>query len=354
MGIRVILSDLHFGTKECSLNLKPVSAALRDFLRSFSNIEEVVFAGDILDVNISSFTRAIEGDRDLGQLGFREWLAFLFKDVAIEIGRIVYIPGNHDYKVWDILSTDKAFVQPYSKGEVPKNLPLMKAMFENPFIKGIAPPVIRDRFVVIYPDYEFDLAGRKVVVTHGHYLDATQNLSTMDLLGYIDCEGKGKTSEAIRKFFIATAQYQALANIASYKSWSRKIATIISKAFCGVNLPKNFIRDFGNIFDPGLRNKGIDSKMLNLIEIYLYYFSEKCPEVFIFGHTHEAGRSYTNPAGKGLIDKPIEVWNDGGFITNKKANRAGTFIIVDDNQHVTEQIKLYEVDLSGNIGEYNA
>ena len=273
MGIRVILSDLHFGVPECSLNLEPVSAALRDFLRRHTNIEEVIFAGDILDVNISSFTRAIEGNTDSVQCGFREWLAYLFEDVRIKIGRIVYIPGNHDYKVWDILSTDKAFVQPYSNGEVPKNLPLMKATFENPFIKGVAPLVIRDRFIVIYPDYEFDLAGRKVVVTHGHYLDATQNLSTMDLQGYIDSEGEGKRSDAIRKFFISTAQYQALANLASYKPWSRKIATIISKAFSGVSLPKNFIRDFGNIFAPGLRNKVIDSRMLNLIETYLYYFT---------------------------------------------------------------------------------
>ena len=352
MAVRLICSDLHFGDPCCSLNLGPVSEALRDFLQKHTTIEEVVFAGDILDVNISSFTKAVEGNTDLGQLGFREWLAYFFEDIEVEIGRIVYIPGNHDYKVWDILSTDKTFVQPHSKGEVPKNLPLMEATFEDPFIKGVAPPIIRDRFVVIYPDYEFDLAERQVVVTHGHYLDATQNLSTMDLQGYIDIEGEGKTSDAIRKFFIATAQYQALANIASYKTWSRKIATIISKVYSRISLPKNFIKDFGSIFDSGLRNKVIDSRMLNLIETYLYHFSEKCPDVFIFGHTHEAGRSYTNPSSEGPIDKVVEVWNDGSFITNEGANRAGTFIITDDSQNIDDQIKLYEVDLSGNIEEY--
>lgn len=353
MGIRVILSDLHFGVPECSLNIKPVREALRNFLRKYPPIEEIIFAGDILDVNISSFTRAIEGSKDLGQLGFREWLEYLFGDAKIKVGRIVYIPGNHDYKVWDILSTDKAFVQPYSRGDVPKNLPLMKGTFEHSFLKGVPPAEMRDNFVVIYPDYEFDLASRQVLVTHGHYLDWTQNLSTMDLQGYIDAEEEGMAEQAVRKFFIATAQYQALASIASYKVWSRKSATLLARIYAIITLPRKFIRNFGKIFDTGLRNKVINSRMLILIETYLHYFSKIAPDVFIFGHTHVAGRSYIHPASKGPMGKAIEVWNDGGFIINREGNRAGTFIIADDSQPIENQIKLYEIDLAGNIRAHN-
>lgn len=344
MSIRVIFSDLHFGDPLCSLRRKLVTQGLRSFLQGLGRIDELILAGDILDANISSLTKAIEGLKGTGswskQIGFRTWLSYLLEDGGLDVGRIIYIPGNHDYIIWNILSTDKAFVQPISQGKVPTDLPLIEATFSQPFIRGIAPQRMRDKFEVIYPDHEFDLAGRSVLVTHGHYLDDQQTLfKSLDEL--VQKEG-GNEAKAVRKFFIGTAQYQAVANAVSYLKGTREFVDKAHKAL------STFIDIFGK-----LRNQPINAKMLRAIEMYLLYFRKKRPDVFIFGHTHEPGRKNTNtiaPKNR-LIQKGIDVWNDGSFIEDKRLGRAGSFIVTNDNPESGSPIKLYEVDLQGNVKE---
>ncbi len=347
MAKRVIFSDLHFGDPACSLNRKPVAEGLRSFLSSQGRVKELIFAGDILDANISSLTRAIEGIGSSGawpkEIGFRRWLSYLF-DSKFDAEKIVYIPGNHDYIIWNILSTDKAFTQPISKGEVPTNLPLMEATFSEPFVRGLAPEKIRERFVAIYPEYEFDLSGRSVLVTHGHYLDEKQTL--FKNLKRLIREENGNEAKAIRKFFIGTAQYQAVANSVSYMKGTREF---VDKVHKGLSAIFDIIGVIGN-----LRDKPIDAEMLAAIEMYLHYFRKKKPDVFIFGHTHEAGHSNTGAFGrtreKRLIEKVIDVWNDGGFIKSPLSSRAGTFIITDDAKP-GGSIKLFKLDSKGDIEE---
>jgi UDP-2,3-diacylglucosamine pyrophosphatase LpxH len=344
MEKRVIFSDLHFGDPLCSLRRKPVVEGLRTFLREIEPIKEIILAGDILDANIASLTQAIEG-KPPRQFGFRQWFAHLFEEKAPQVGRVVYIPGNHDYIIWNILSTDLAFVQPISQGEPAKNLPLKEETFLKPFIRGIAPQKIRDHFVVEYPDYVFDMAGRPVLVTHGHYLDEKQTLFK-NLKALIEHEN-GDEAKAVRNFFKFTAQYQVLANAVSFMKGSREFVDKIHKK----------LGDFVDLFDiiGKLRNKPIDGKMLEAIEMYLYYFRSKEPDVFIFGHTHEAAHT-TTASGNGekerLINKVIDVWDDGCFIEDRNG-RAGTFIVTDDSQKSGEQIKLYEVTTKGGVREMN-
>jgi UDP-2,3-diacylglucosamine pyrophosphatase LpxH len=346
MAKRVIFSDLHFGDPSCSLSSQPVALGLRSFLWSLGEVEDLILAGDILDANISSLTRAIEGKKSSGtwpkQIGFRYWLAHLFEDNRFDVKRIVYIPGNHDYIIWNILSTNEVFVDPISQGKVPTNLPLTEGTFLQPFIRGVAPDKVRERFMVIYPDYEFDLSGHSVLVTHGHYLDETQTLFRN--LGALIRKENGNKRKAIRKFFIGTAQYQAVANAVSYLKDTREF---VEKAY----------KSISSIFDAigRLRNKPIDVNMLKAIEMYLFYFRNKQPDVFMFGHTHEAGQTNTKVLGsdkaKRLIPKDIEVWNDGSFIKSRSTRQAGTFIVTDDNPAAGRPIRLLEVDSKGNVKE---
>jgi len=321
-----------------------VALGLRRFLRELGRIDELILAGDILDANISSLTQAIEGKKGSKpwprQIGFRKWLSYLFEGNRLDVRQIVYLPGNHDYIIWNILSTDKAFVQPISHGKVPINLPLMEAAFPEPFIRGVAPQAIRDRFQVIYPDYEFDLAGHSVLVTHGHYLDELQTLFK-NLEELVQKEG-GNEAKAVRKFFIGTAQYQSVANAISYMKGSREFVDKTHKTL------SRLFDIFGK-----LRNKPINKKMLRGIEMYLRYFRKKRPDVFIFGHTHKPGRSNTKKLRdeNRLIKKAIDVWNDGSFIEDRSAGIAGSFIVTNDNPTSGGPVKLYEVDLKGVVKE---
>ncbi|MBZ5563038.1 MAG: metallophosphoesterase [Acidobacteriia bacterium] len=346
MAKRVIFSDLHFGDPQCSLSNQSVAMGLRSFLWGLGPVEELILAGDILDANISSLTRAIEGKKSSGpwpkQIGFRFWLAHLFEDNKFDVKRIVYIPGNHDYIIWNILSTNEVFVDPISQGKVPTNLPLTEGTFLQPFLRGVAPENIRDRFCAVYPDHEFDLAGRAVLVTHGHYLDEQQTL--FKNLDELIRKENGNKKKAVRKFFVGTAQDQAVANAVSYLKDTREF---VEKAY----------KSISSIFDAigKLRNKPIDVKMLKAIEMYLCYFRNKQPDVFVFGHTHEAGHATTavlgSDKGKRLIPKDIEVWNDGSFLYSRSKRLAGTFVATDDSPEKGGPIKLFEVDSKGVVKE---
>lgn len=346
MARTIIFSDLHFGDPDCSLSNPQVEAGVRSFLSDLGTVDEIILAGDILDANISSLTRAIEGRINSGgaaeQIGFRRWFARLFEDNGFDAKSIVYIPGNHDYIIWNILSTNKAFVDPISQGQIPRNLPLTEGDFPQPFIRGIAPAKVRDRFCVVYPDREFHVAGLSVLVTHGHYLDEQQTLfKNLDELIRLE---DGNKKEGIRKFFIGTAQYQAVANAVSYLKSTRNFVEVAYKSI-------------SSIFDAigKLRGKPIDQNMLKAVEMYLYYFRDKQPDVFIFGHTHKAGRSNTKLLGSGrakrLIPKDIEVWNDGSFLHSRSRDQAGTFILTEDNPATGDPIKIFEVNSNGAVKE---
>lgn len=346
MARTIIFSDLHFGDPDCSLSNPRVEAGVRSFLSDLGTVDELILAGDILDANISSLTRAIEGQRSSGgmgeQIGFRQWFAHLLEGNGFDTKSIVYIPGNHDYIIWNILSTNEAFVDPISQGKIPTNLPLTEGDFPQPFIRGIASERVRDRFCVVYPDFEFDLAGRSVLVTHGHYLDEQQTLfKNLDELIRLE---KGNKKEAVRKFFIGTAQYQAVANAVSYLKSTRNFVEVAYKSI-------------SSIFDVigKLRDKPIDQNMLKAIEMYLYYFRDKQPDVFVFGHTHKAGRSNTKALRSGraerLIPKDIEVWNDGSFLHSRSREQAGTFILTEDNPATGGPIKIFEVNSKGAVKE---
>lgn len=343
MAKRVIFSDLHFGDPLCSLRHEAVTRGLAEYLRGLGGVEEVILAGDILDANVSSLSLAIWGRPASGaggwpeQLGCEGWLSTIFQGLALNPKRIVYIPGNHDYIVWNLLATELAFMTPLSEGRRPKGLPMMSGFFERPFIRGIAPVALRDRFVVSYPNHEFNLGDKKVLVTHGHYLDAKQSLFR-DLGDTLD-KKDGNVKAAVRDYFKRTAQYQALANSVSYFHDDRVFVDKVHKGLSGL---LDSIRFLGL-----LRKEAIDEGMLRAIEMYLDYFCERRPDYFIFGHTHEAGQACTSqiPADKRLITKDIKVINDGSFIESE--HDAGSFVVVDDGPGVADPIRLLRMTLRG-------
>lgn len=328
MARRVIFSDLHFGDPHCTLHNRVVSTGLRTFLRGLGPVDELILAGDIVDANISSLTRAVEGRNKSRpwpmQMGFWCWIADILQDGKLDVQRIIYIPGNHDHIIWNILSTNRVFVDRTAKGNTRTNLPLTEGFFPRPLVRGVAPGKVRDRFSVIFPDYEFELSGRSVLVTHGHYLDEHRRKAICN--------------------FIGLTQYQAVAKALSCLKGSRQF---IKKTYKGITWPIDAIGK--------LRNKPINMNMLRAIEIYLHYFRNCRPDVFIFGHTHKAGHTNTKVLGSHkanrLIAKDIDVWNNGCFLGIQQGKQAGTFIVTDDNPLAGGAIKLLAVDSKGNVKE---
>lgn len=353
MTRRVIFSDLHFGDEACSLRYRKVAESVRAYLRTLGHVDELILAGDILDANISSFTRAMFGvdagssagpDAWPKQIGLKSWLAHLLAGDELEgdpregarltVGRILYLPGNHDYKVWDLIATQENFCKPIAAGTRPSpgTLPLMEGAFSDTFVSGLVPEAYRDRVTVKYPDHLFDVGEQQVLVTHGHYLDKKQTRGRT--IQQARKKTAGDLAAARRLFFQQTAQYQSAANAVSYLVSTREKVDWLHK-----KLGKALGLTFGWTGGPP-----IDRERVNAVAHYLHYYRGLAPDVFIFGHTHEADHQrsagYRGSAVEKLLGKDLDLWNSGCFLGDSSKDPVGSFVVIDDSEPAGQRFRL--------------
>jgi integrative and conjugative element protein (TIGR02256 family) len=364
----LVLSDMHFGTPESSVNDTRFREPLIDYIVSCAPWEEIVFNGDLLDVNLSTLTRAIEGgtwpDLEVSLVGFRQFVIELdtrMRRQAPDKGlkdltkKWIYVPGNHDYKIWDMLSSkvicEDVLASGNQMGSVSTPLMIGKWTGDESFFAGIFRPYCAQGQVVVeYPNHEilFGKKRKKMLLTHGHYLDAKQtrfnNLS--------DHFRNSKTPEEIRKvrrqIFIETAQYQTVANAISYTMGTRGLVSVIVGPDAFGNKIKKLYNQIGNrllsLFFPseGRRGKRLSPKQLLNIEYYLEQFCQdvKLPRWFVFGHTHRQGRKTVGSIG-------VEVYNAGSCYIDR--GMPITFIEVETDAGEMPIIQLMCVDQNGKV-----
>jgi len=349
MAKHLLISDPHFGAAEGSLVEPALRRKVYDFWKSREPYEKVILLGDFIDVNYASFTEAIFGGRpDEGtpHYAFAAWLNEFFGEGKIAVAEMAYLPGNHDYKVWDLLATEKNFMKPLAQGGeafLKSNL-LFEDRFDDSFFEGMVPPTLRHKFYIQYPDIEFEVKSKTVLATHGHYLCRIQTMkATMPemIAKYKDL------GVARRKFFQSTARYQAAANAFSYQEeWRTKLFSLIN----GVENFWDFITG-----KDGLRDQPIDGGQLQAMEEYLVHYRGKKPGVFIFGHTHVPGHADTASSEfdyqRLIPETNIHVWNTGHFLTKNDCH--GSFIIIDDQADEGNEIQLFTVDEHGSVNLFN-
>lgn len=328
MGSYLVLTDMHFGTSETQINKEEFRLLLTNHIASFAPWEEIVLAGDLLDANLSTLERAIEGDSDSKLCGFRKFLEGLHQAAAAKGGlacvakRWVYVPGNHDYKIWDMLSSKVAFEDVIASGDIfGKKIPLPLQRYawtgERAFIAGIWKGDgydARANVDVEYPDHRIAVGPDEIVVTHGHYLDASQtrfnDLYEVLRLGRTPAE----VEDFVRGVFIETAQYQTVANAISFRKDTKSLAdAVFGEAGIGNKVKKLFNKLGERIsrlfFRPnGNRGAAVSASFLRNVDSYLAYFQRLIgPQPrnrwFVFGHTHAQGQ--------GLSPEGVSVWNAG-------------------------------------------
>jgi len=330
----LILSDMHFGVNEVSLNNTKVVDALYQYMSENTPWNSIIFSGDLLDLNLATLTTALEGNNsaDTCLLGFREFVKNAVEKIgnSSSVENWIYIPGNHDYWVWNTLSTQIACLSVLSNGNCMGTIPppLMQYKWQGnaAFISGVFPINVRDRVIVEYPDHVITYNGGNIIITHGHYLDWSQTEFEDLCKSLKDCKDQ---KDAVRRIIIQTAQYQAVANAVSFTSRTRRFIDLL---FGPGNLKDKIIKYFKNlfnnasaVFNSSMRNKTIDTKQLMFIEYYLKYFRNyevEPPTYFIFGHTHKQGSASTEdiPAAEKIYKgKDIRVFNVGSFLADEKA-----------------------------------
>lgn len=365
----LVISDAHFGTPESSINHSRFAKPLVAYICAEGPWEEIIFTGDLLDVNLATFTRSIEGgkypDIDVELFGFRQFIGALDAELRRTKGhgltslaqRWVYIPGNHDYKVWDMLATkivcEDVLAAGNPMGTVKSPLKQYRWDGDRSFFAGIYKPFnAAGQVTVIYPNYELPSGSTSpiVVFTHGHYLDPSQTWGHSlheELSGAADAQAEAK---AVRAIVIDCAQYQTLANAVSFTKRTRKI---INALFGPAGL-KEWVKAVITqaaawilrlvFLSQSTRGKRISETQLRNIEQYLARFTPYAhpPKCFMFGHTHRQDSAMMPAVG-------TAVFNAGSFYPDH--GMPITFAEIHISGESDPRVSLMCVDAGGQVRE---
>lgn len=294
-----------------------VARALAERLREFQPLTEIILLGDILDLQLANWAQAMEG-RILEPpakraVGFRYFINFLLRETGAR--SVIYVPGNHDYRIFDYHSVERYLIAPLREGrKLPGKISFFRT-FQNGFLQGIFTlPGTSVR--VVYPHYSIKLNRSRVVLTHGHFFDPTQAFSHE--IGKVFAKGSTLTSKEIHKlrhiYFRRVSLYQ---NIVSGFSMKKEIRQMFSAVYEPMMSLKHRIYHKS-------RKAFLTPAMIRSIESYVTFCCRRMKvHGLVFGHTHKAGKALM-PQG------PVRnIWNCGTFLRESPDSPAGTFVIID-------------------------
>jgi UDP-2,3-diacylglucosamine pyrophosphatase LpxH len=112
-----VVSDTHFGDELCTLvrpgpeggpaGPGPGYAALRD---AVGQVDYLVLLGDIIDLSVASYEDA-----------YRDAKAFFTALQRDALAReLIYVPGNHDFDIWNVVEHQVSVINQLKQGELPR------------------------------------------------------------------------------------------------------------------------------------------------------------------------------------------------------------------------------------------
>ena len=204
-----LLSDTHFGDDLCTLVVEPpgeparLGPAYPALAAAIGRADYVVLLGDVLDFSVASFEKAYRHAK----------VFFTALQADGRAAQVVYIPGNHDFDIWNIVEHQVNVINQLKQGELPRAfkrsvpgvlddrrsagtgalvLPRVTAKPEwhdngvkygnlfldhitrvKPTRRGVRSEGRKLTFNFVYPNlYLVSDSGESVLVTHGHYFEA--------------------------------------------------------------------------------------------------------------------------------------------------------------------------------------
>ncbi len=200
-----MISDTHFGDRLCTLvdhdQLK-IGPKFEAFAQAAGqNNDYLVLMGDIFDFSISNYDTA-----------YRRARVFFNLIKSRKIAKnIIYVPGNHDFDMWQTVQQQYKIIRQVRHGKEPRSIrwsvpgliddrttsqnrgfqipgvidkpidpdryPTGELLFLNGITKDGDDPDSLTNFYVVYPNLYMATDKESVVITHGHYLEAFWALS---------------------------------------------------------------------------------------------------------------------------------------------------------------------------------
>ena len=324
----LVLSDLHFGDSRCTLHSMRTAHALVDRLKEYRPLEEIFLLGDILDLQLATWSQAIEG-RILNHgpakraVGFRYFLNFLLQQTGAHT--VTYVPGNHDYKIFDYHSIDRHLILPLKSGKKLSGRVSFFRKFAPSFLQGLIDGNSA-QFRVIYPHHTIRASRWRILLTHGHYFDPSQSFYQEITRAFRDAASRPDIPRLRKQFFKRASSYQ---NTVSGLSIEPKFRSIFNSIYQPVTSFKQSLqhRKRKGLITPAMRRN---------IEAYLAFCCRGKVQGVIFGHTH-------NPGKAAFHDGPLQfAWNAGTFLRESPQSPTGSFLTVCLNgRSLEESVKVH-------------
>jgi len=322
-----VISDPHLGDPESTLKDSSVVDDLVDELDNGKRIDELILLGDILDLAFSNFQDVIQQARK-----------FLDRISSLDIGKFVYLPGNHDYHIWLLHIEKKDVIEPIQNEGFPK-LPDYINCFSSKesFFSEVLPENLEEKFVIRYPNYEFENDGIRYFFHHGHQLHGPSVLLMSP--GEALHEGKGLNDFLVTNSPILELIYYHLErseemreklNVAWRKYGSPGAILVVINELLDARVPKLarwLIHRMRTIWlgltmkrikkDRGTEIGEIEKEIRDYLELCSWQPQNSLR--FIYGHTHV-------PEGK-KIDDNLTIVNSGSWL--KEDSRHNTYILIE-------------------------
>jgi len=322
----LVVSDLHFGDRRCTLHSMKTARKLADRLKEFSPLHQIILLGDILDLQLSNWAQSIEGLMLDGPqnraVGFRYFINFLVEQTGAQ--EIVYVPGNHDYKIFDYHAIEKSLITPLRGGRRLSGRVAFFRKFGESFLQGML-QLKGPRICVTYPHHSMRVNRARIILTHGHFFDPTQAFNHE--VGKLFAKSGSLTKKEILRmrhdYFRRVSLYQNVVSGFSTKKELREWFNTMYHPFSSIK----------QMFHHRSRKAFLTRAMRTSIEHYVTFCCRPGRvDGVIFGHTHRPGKATLH---NGRIS---HVWNSGCFLKESKDSPDGSFItILHDNRTPLEQ-----------------
>ena len=187
-----ITSDTHLGDPLCSLvewngNDYTEGPKYKEFKEAAGTGNDyLILLGDILDFSVTSYENAYRAGKVFFTLVQKDKIA----------DQIIYVPGNHDYDIWNIVENEVNIIHQIKNGKIPRKFRTAvpgilddRTNTDNPGLTlsgvgkrsdgsytygGLFLDHITDdpsHFIFCYPNLYLATDEGTILMTHGHYLD---------------------------------------------------------------------------------------------------------------------------------------------------------------------------------------
>ena len=195
-----IISDTHFGDSNsvlinCAQNTNNTYNINKNYYGKLKaaigdELDVLVLLGDIFDFSVTSPNKALE----IGRIFLNQLCKDYAKNKKI---KVVYVPGNHDFGIWQNIEYEVNVIQKIRKGELPREfkgsvpgvIDLRKdesSIIDLPtvnrkqgeklgeiYLDGL---VKNMTFIVAYPNVYLQTENESFLLTHGQYLEPTWSI----------------------------------------------------------------------------------------------------------------------------------------------------------------------------------